>query len=80
MGKGKDKGKGKDNGVCWNCGEIDNCSQDCPSKKRLSEGFVIMEANAVQDQARAWAGDGTLAKADRTGEAQGKSRQNQCEW
>ena len=34
MGKGKDKGKGKDNGVCWNCGEIDHYSRDCPSEKR----------------------------------------------
>ena len=32
-GKGKGKGKGK-KGACWNCGESDHCSRDCPNDKQ----------------------------------------------
>ena len=35
-GKGKGKSKGKGKGVCWNCGDGDHYSRDCPNDKQDS--------------------------------------------
>ena len=35
-GKGKGKSKGKGKGVCWNCGDGDHYSRDCPNDKEDS--------------------------------------------
>ena len=35
-GKGKGKSKGKGKGVCWNCGDGDHHSRDCPNDKQDS--------------------------------------------
>ena len=57
--KGKRKGRGK--GVCWNCGESDHCSRDCPGDKHdgWTDAVSWKKVNVTQDPARAQANDET---------------------
>ena len=54
-------GKGK-KGACWNCGESDHFSRDCPNDKqdnRSSDGRIREAARQVKEQAK----DGDASKS-----------------